>query len=79
MRVDGLAKILGTVVCVGGATIITHYKGPLLVTAKGLGDGSTIEDVSAMPVKTWTLGYIYILDQCFSWSAWMVLQVTKDP
>ncbi|GAA0170925.1 hypothetical protein LIER_25080 [Lithospermum erythrorhizon] len=74
VRVDGLAKIFGTVVCVGGATIITLYKGPPLLTAKAPGDGSVIEDVSAMPVENWTLGCIYILGQCLSWAAWMVLQ-----
>ncbi|XP_042421548.1 auxin-induced protein 5NG4-like isoform X3 [Zingiber officinale] len=43
----GLAKVLGTVTSIGGATVITLYK----------------------------VGCAYILGNCVTWSAWMVLQV----
>ncbi|WCJ40105.1 nodulin MtN21 /EamA-like transporter family protein [Euphorbia peplus] len=61
-RRDGLAKIIGTIASVGGATVITLYKGPPL-----LQDSST-------KMHDWTWGCIFLLAHCFSWAAWMVFQ-----
>ncbi|XP_017699638.2 WAT1-related protein At3g18200 [Phoenix dactylifera] len=69
----GLAKVVGTVVSVGGATIITLYKGPPLLHHPAhikLGAISSVD-----PILNWTLGCIYILGNCIAWSGWMVLQV----
>jgi len=80
-RRDGLAKIVGTIACVGGATIITLYKGPP-ITKLWLGSlksGSLnpeIYDVEPLGMKTenWTLGCIYLLGNCLAWSGWIVIQ-----
>ncbi|KAG1330583.1 WAT1-related protein [Cocos nucifera] len=69
----GLAKVVGTVVSIGGATIITLYKGPPLLHHPAhikLGDISAVD-----PTLNWTLGCVYILGNCIAWSGWMVLQV----
>ncbi|MBA0690036.1 hypothetical protein Goari_007734, partial [Gossypium aridum] len=58
-RKDGLAKVLGTVVSVGGATVITLYKGPILLH-------------QANNMQNWTLGCIYLLGHCLSWAGWLV-------
>jgi len=80
-RRDGLAKIIGTVACVSGATIITLYKGPpithiwrpnLEVTASYF-KAFQGNDLSAKS-ENWTLGCIYLLGNCLAWSGWIVLQ-----
>ncbi|BAB17350.1 putative nodulin-like protein 5NG4 [Oryza sativa Japonica Group] len=67
----GVAKVVGTVVSIGGATVITLYKGlPLFnhnLNIKSLSSSSLI--------LNWTLGCVFILGHCLSWSGWMVLQV----
>lgn len=79
-RRDGLAKVLGTIACIGGATIITLYKGPPLLHHQSqdlLGDaaeGSTMLFSSKM--GNWRLGCLYLLGNCFAWSGWIVLQVS---
>ncbi|KAI9113859.1 hypothetical protein K1719_015110 [Acacia pycnantha] len=71
-RRDGLAKVLGTIACVGGATIIILYKGPPLLHQT---EGHTSEvDHTSTNVQNWTWGCIYMLGNCLSWAAWMVFQ-----
>ncbi|KAK3424865.1 hypothetical protein EUGRSUZ_F01611 [Eucalyptus grandis] len=78
-RKDGIAKILGTAFCVIGASVITLYKGPVIYNPKpplhvasptwqttlALGDAAG---------KNWTLGCVYLIGHCLSWSGWLVLQ-----
>ncbi|CAI0400623.1 unnamed protein product [Linum tenue] len=71
-RRDGLAKVAGTIACIGGATIITLYKGPPL-----LHHGEHQQtDIASDSKKTqnWTWGCIYLLGHCLSWAGWMVFQ-----
>ncbi|PHU24269.1 Protein WALLS ARE THIN 1 [Capsicum chinense] len=72
MRRDGIAKILGTIASVGGATVITLYKGPPLLR----GSNSSEEDMVASQenIMDWTWGCVYLLGHCLSWAGWMVLQ-----
>ncbi|KAK3225240.1 hypothetical protein Dsin_005102 [Dipteronia sinensis] len=69
-RRDGLAKVVGTVASVGGATIITLYKGPPLLHQT---QATTFEQDSKK-IQNWTWGCIFLLGHCVSWAAWMVLQ-----
>ncbi|KAK4787510.1 hypothetical protein SAY86_011343 [Trapa natans] len=78
-RKDGIAKVAGTILCVTGASVITLYKGPTIYSPAttplhhpidlpilaGLGDARG---------KNWTLGCIYLIGHCLSWSGWLVLQ-----
>uniref|UniRef100_A0A0D6QXR9 WAT1-related protein n=1 Tax=Araucaria cunninghamii TaxID=56994 RepID=A0A0D6QXR9_ARACU len=82
-RRDGLAKIVGTVACVGGATIITLYKGPAIneLWKQSLTFGplhppliNSGADLSANKAGNWTLGCIYLLGNCLAWSGWIVIQ-----
>ncbi|TXG51402.1 hypothetical protein EZV62_023926 [Acer yangbiense] len=66
-RRDGLAKVVGTVASVGGATIITLYKGPPLLH-------QTQVEQDSKKIQNWTWGCIFLLGHCVSWAAWMVLQ-----
>ncbi|KAE9600242.1 putative EamA domain-containing protein [Lupinus albus] len=75
-RRDGLAKVLGTIACIGGATIITLYKGPLLLQQKVHQiQGDTFEvDQSSTENQNWTLGCLYLFGHCLCWAGWMVFQ-----
>uniref|UniRef100_A0A0C9QW13 WAT1-related protein n=1 Tax=Wollemia nobilis TaxID=56998 RepID=A0A0C9QW13_9CONI len=82
-RRDGLAKIVGTIACVGGATIITLYKGPAIneLWKQSLTFGPLHEplinsgaDLSANKAGNWTLGCVYLLGNCLAWSGWIVIQ-----
>ncbi|WVZ91652.1 hypothetical protein U9M48_037796 [Paspalum notatum var. saurae] len=79
-RRDGVAKVLGTLACVAGASVITLYKGP---TIFGGGDmvvmplttaAASINDGNDTTKKNWTLGCVYLIGHCLSWSGWLVLQ-----
>ncbi|KAL9255204.1 WALLS ARE THIN 1-like protein [Drosera capensis] len=75
-RKDGIAKIIGTISCVAGATVITLYKGPTIYNpVPPLHDTTpvllSLGDASG---KNWTLGCIFLIGHCLSWSGWLVLQ-----
>ncbi|KAG9456773.1 hypothetical protein H6P81_001281 [Aristolochia fimbriata] len=78
-RKDGIAKLLGTLACVGGATVITLYKGPTIYGRSTL-HGTYFVNEHQMPIlgdasaKNWTLGCVYLIGHCLSWSGWLVLQ-----
>ncbi|OVA14523.1 Drug/metabolite transporter [Macleaya cordata] len=78
-RRDGLAKLLGTIASVGGAMVITLYKGPPLLhsTQPPLRNPVVEEEMmgfSSNNTQNWTLGCLYLLGHCLSWAAWMVFQ-----
>ena len=74
LRRDGLAKILGTIASVGGATIITLYKGPPLLHNQQSQQPLEVHSL-ANKTQNYTWGCIYILGHCLSWAGWMVFQV----
>ncbi|KAJ1401326.1 EamA domain [Sesbania bispinosa] len=81
-RKDGIAKVAGTVFCVAGATVITLYKGPTIyspVPPQLNNSYSTPEIFGSLSLgdakgKNWTLGCLYLIGHCLSWSGWLVLQ-----
>ncbi|XP_010533584.1 PREDICTED: protein WALLS ARE THIN 1-like [Tarenaya hassleriana] len=80
-RRDGLSKVLGTALCVAGASVITLYKGPTIYSpAKHLNHGlasaraTTFGRLGDAAPKNWTMGCIYLIGHCLSWSGWLVLQ-----
>ncbi|KAB5524426.1 hypothetical protein DKX38_022175 [Salix brachista] len=77
-RRDGLAKVLGTIASIGGASVITLYKGPPLlhqIAQKGQGVTSE-EDMSSNKMQNWTWGCIFLFGHCLSWAGWMVFQAS---
>uniref|UniRef100_A0A0D9XAX6 WAT1-related protein n=1 Tax=Leersia perrieri TaxID=77586 RepID=A0A0D9XAX6_9ORYZ len=78
-RRDGIAKVAGTLACVAGASVITLYKGPTIFGPGGDKLQSVAAEVSftaaiAGEGKNWTLGCVYLIGHCLSWSGWLVLQ-----
>ncbi|KAL0553405.1 hypothetical protein IC582_007300 [Cucumis melo] len=79
-RKDGIAKVLGTICCVAGATVITLYKGPTIYSPT---PSLQITPITTAPIfaslgdatgKSWTLGCVFLIGHCLSWSGWLVLQ-----
>uniref|UniRef100_A0A2P2JN80 WAT1-related protein n=1 Tax=Rhizophora mucronata TaxID=61149 RepID=A0A2P2JN80_RHIMU len=77
-RKDGISKVIGTLCCVAGASVITLYKGPTIY-----GPTKHLNDVPSMTTflslgdakeKNWTLGCLFLVGHCLSWSGWLVLQ-----
>ncbi|XWS73163.1 hypothetical protein CRYUN_Cryun02cG0102100 [Craigia yunnanensis] len=66
-----LAKILGTVICVGGAISMALLKGPKLLNTELLPPKSLFSPGG----ENWLLGCLLLLGSSFFWSLWMVWQV----
>ncbi|KAL3721627.1 hypothetical protein ACJRO7_034031 [Eucalyptus globulus] len=78
-RKDGIAKVVGTIVCVAGASVIILFKGPAIFTpAPPLHEPtkytSMFLSLGDAKGKNWTLGCVFLIGHCLSWSAWLVLQ-----
>uniref|UniRef100_I1JT69 WAT1-related protein n=1 Tax=Glycine max TaxID=3847 RepID=I1JT69_SOYBN len=81
-RKDGIAKVAGTIFCVAGATVITLYKGPTIYSpspplqseSSVVVEFGTLSSLGDAKGKNWTLGCLYLIGHCLSWSAWLVLQ-----
>ncbi|KDO71057.1 hypothetical protein CISIN_1g018069mg [Citrus sinensis] len=75
-RKDGIAKVLGTLISVGGASVITLYKGPIVYRPNSASDQSQSQMLllGDTKEKNWTLGCICLIGHCLFWSSWIVLQ-----
>lgn len=82
-RKDGIAKVAGTIFCVAGASVITLYKGPTIYSPTPPLETSPAPMMDMFPSlpslgdakgKNWTLGCVYLIGHCLSWSGWLVLQ-----
>jgi len=75
-RIDGLAKVLGGVLAsVGGASIITLYKGPVIYTPRlALHQEQYLSVLGDATGKNWNLGGIYLFGHSLCWSGWIVMQ-----
>jgi drug/metabolite transporter (DMT)-like permease len=71
-KMRGKAKVVGTTICVGGAMVITLYKGPVikLLTAYN----STANYNNILGSKR-VLGCILLFASVFTWSSWITFQV----
>ena len=76
-RVRCQAKVVGTIVTVAGAMVMTLYKGPIMEmvwtkhmhTSKPVGSGTTSTD------KDWFMGSIFVIIATLAWASLFVLQV----
>ncbi|XP_028764733.1 WAT1-related protein At3g30340-like [Neltuma alba] len=77
----GRAKILGTVVCIGGALLLTLYKGKPLFNYSQSEAAAASHMVSAVKqnsaprnTERWTTGVIALIVGTLFWSSWFLLQ-----
>lgn len=74
-RLDGLAKVLGVIASVGGASVITLYKGPTIYSPhSSLHQGQLLSLLGDATGKNWNLGCICLFGHSFCWSGWIVMQ-----
>ncbi|KAL2348566.1 hypothetical protein Fmac_002566 [Flemingia macrophylla] len=74
-RIDGLAKVLGVLASVGGASIITLYKGPSIYSPHlALHKEQYLSILGDARGKNWNMGGIYLFGHCLCWSGWIVMQ-----
>ncbi|KAI4335489.1 hypothetical protein L6164_014129 [Bauhinia variegata] len=66
-----VAKILGTVLCVGGAITMALLKGQKLLHM----DLFSFKHVMGMGSENWLLGCLLLLVSSFCWSFWIIMQV----
>lgn len=61
----------------GGAFIITLYKGPPLLHLQmdQIQGDTLLVDHSSKKVQNWTVGCLYLIGHCLSWAGWIVFQV----
>ena len=76
---SGQAKVLGTVVCVGGSMIMPFYKGPLLqVWASPMHwryAEHTTDAAAPASGQAAIIGDVLIILSCVAWAVWFILQV----
>lgn len=74
-RLSGQAKVLGTILCVGGAMFLTFYKGPIVnigesvIRWKYANDSGDSKDKSNS-----VLGSLIVIASTISWAVWYIIQ-----
>lgn len=77
--ISGKAKVAGTLVCIGGAMLLTLYKGmPLFNHSSSHSQAETSRNVMQMhstrKTERWTLGTISLTVGTLLWASWFLIQ-----
>eukprot|EP00257_Ricinus_communis_P022484 XP_015582226.1 WAT1-related protein At3g28050-like isoform X1 [Ricinus communis] len=67
---SSLAKSMGTIISVGGAFILTYYKGPLVLLTPSL---NSSHQLLTQP-SNWIIGGLLLAADCVMTSAWIIIQ-----
>ncbi|XP_072995185.1 WAT1-related protein At3g30340-like [Typha latifolia] len=74
----GIAKVIGTLVCLFGAMLLTLYQGVALTNTSTHELQAQHQATSTPPAdpstKKWIFGSIALLAACFCWSLWFLIQ-----
>lgn len=74
-----VAKVAGTVVTVGGAMLMTLYKGNVLNFPWSVhGHTSNGSEVPEPTDKDWAKGSIFLIIATLAWASFFILQVTEQ-
>lgn len=76
-KAAGIAKVVGIMICMGGAAILAFYKGPYLkplFTHQLFHHLQSQSHHSSKSQNTWMIGCFFLLITSVSWGIWFVLQ-----
>jgi len=80
-KFHSLAKVIGTVITVSGAMVMTLYKGPAFQIIKGGGAIGNHHNSSSSTTEPsdqhWVVGTVMLISSCASWAGFFILQVSK--
>ncbi|XP_072959693.1 WAT1-related protein At1g09380 [Typha angustifolia] len=75
--IAGQAKVLGTLLCVGGSMLMTFYKGSLIKTWPSHIHWRYAEEASAAGgtagEQNMALGAVLVIGSCFAWAIWFII------
>ena len=74
-KVHSLAKVIGTVITVSGAMIMTLYKGPIVDIVRGHAN-STQSSSAESSGQHWILGPLMLIASCGGWASFFIVQVS---
>ncbi|OVA10422.1 Drug/metabolite transporter [Macleaya cordata] len=70
-----IAKIIGTVITLGGAMLMTLYKGPVMnLFGSRAGQGHHETSSAGETNKNWVVGTLMVIASCVGWSGFFILQ-----
>ncbi|KAJ4844433.1 hypothetical protein Tsubulata_045647 [Turnera subulata] len=76
-RITGQAKVIGTLLCVGGAMFLTFYDGPIIHVGESKIHwkyGSNSGDHSSHNQSNSVLGSLIVIASTISWAVWYIIQ-----
>lgn len=70
----GRAKVLGTVICICGALVLTLYKGTALTQQTAQVQKQTTDVSTAAITQKWAMGSVMLIVSISIWSSWFIVQ-----
>ncbi|KAJ4868256.1 WAT1-related protein [Raphanus sativus] len=70
----GRAKVLGTVICICGALVLTLYKGPALTQLNAQMQTQTSNSSTTAVTAKWAMGSVMLIISILIWSLWFIVQ-----
>ncbi|KAJ0960856.1 hypothetical protein J5N97_001261 [Dioscorea zingiberensis] len=70
----GMAKVFGTLICVGGAMCMAMYKGPTLLNLQ-MRQILSLNSLLKSMKDSWMIGCLFLMGSTCCWSFWLILQV----
>lgn len=75
-KLPSQAKVLGTLLTVGGAMLMTLYKGPIVDFIRSSRGGHHEKATQATADLNWVKGTLMLIASCVGWSGFFILQVS---
>ncbi|XP_074273672.1 WAT1-related protein At4g30420-like [Silene latifolia] len=70
-----IAKIVGTIICVGGAISMALFKGPKILNTQLPLSNSLVSPLFGASDINWLIGCLWLFASTSCWSSWLIMQV----